>query len=681
MGNKTRSTNTDKHPGNPDKKRERRTKAQMEEFRAQEAEKQKQKELDEKAKTDRIDTVEQRLTGELDVTPRPTIKQRLRRTTATTAFLELPLGNNPDVVANNAFPDDSSLTNDDEFQPTSESATECADKTDDETETELPPKKKKKIAKEPVPVAAAQVASDAGKSKGGKKKLEALIVVSTLTSKGNHLTDGKKLPHGDNVSGLGKAPGNKLSLASELDKNTMLTLNQTPTSFYRSLMETSDKKSKLSGLNDSWAAEMSAGRPRSNTFGIPTTIRPIPSLTIGSTQLTSTSVLTNRVAITSTNLEGAIVNISDSESERGGVPEKDETKGLEWDAAAASPLKGKKRATTSALVKDEDSPVTLYQKAPQKKKFRNEDLPRGCQDDNRWRGNFIPTFLWYAAYQVDPWNLEEDAAVDAMQQIWNQLYGKAIPYQIAPHDAVYIITLQRVSDSWRNTIGSAANTSLTAFFESSKHFDTDLSHQHFATDYLKNSKFLYSDTEGPKFKGLFRGPLFIQTLAAHYTAISGAVKVTSMDPYAFERMPFAAFGISAAAVERALTLHQEKFATGTLTIDMTKSKVISLPKFLNDGSSRSTAFNDGSWGGPSRNYVISAKNLRKKSIDEIIKNTKAFLKTSRQSNSKASTSTGNFMVVNDHRANLVDESDSEEGPESEGDNDDCKFSHLKILSD
>jgi hypothetical protein len=119
---------------------------------------------------------------------------------------------------------------------------------------------------------------------------------------------------------------------------------------------------------------------------------------------------------------------------------------------------------------------------------------------------------------VDPWNLEEDAAVDAMQQIWNQLYGKAIPYQIAPHDAVYIIvsalmfvfsfseplyllhfikTLQRVSDSWRNTIGSAANTSLTAFFESSKHFDTDLSRQHFATDYLKNSKFLYSDTEGP----------------------------------------------------------------------------------------------------------------------------------------------------------------------------------------
>lgn len=168
------------------------------------------------------------------------------------------------------------------------------------------------------------------------------------------------------------------------------------------------------------------------------------------------------------------------------------------------------------MVKVDDTPVVLYQKVPQKKKFRNEDLPRGCQDDNRWRGNFIPTFLWYAAYQMDPWNLEEDAAVDAMQQIWNQLYGKAIPYQITTHDAVYIIvsglvfvflfsesyslyfvkTLQRVSDSWRNTIGSTANTVLTNFFESSEGFDTDWSRQNFASDQLEDSKFLYSDTQG-----------------------------------------------------------------------------------------------------------------------------------------------------------------------------------------
>jgi hypothetical protein len=46
---------------------------------------------------------------------------------------------------------------------------------------------------------------------------------------------------------------------------------------------------------------------------------------------------------------------------------------------------------------------------------------------------------------MDPWNLEEDAAVDAMQQIWNQIYGKAIPYQITTHDAVHIIVSALVS--------------------------------------------------------------------------------------------------------------------------------------------------------------------------------------------------------------------------------------------
>jgi hypothetical protein len=54
MSSRTRSTNSNKHPGNPDKKRERRTKAQMEEFRVQEAKKKEQEELDTKAKADRI---------------------------------------------------------------------------------------------------------------------------------------------------------------------------------------------------------------------------------------------------------------------------------------------------------------------------------------------------------------------------------------------------------------------------------------------------------------------------------------------------------------------------------------------------------------------------------------------------------------------------------------------------
>ncbi|KAN0107709.1 hypothetical protein V8E52_009876 [Russula decolorans] len=449
--------------------------------------------------------------------------------------------------------------------------------------------------------------------------------------------------------GLGKAPaGSKLaaSLASKSDK--------------------SDKKSKLSGLNNSWATGNSApaGRPRSDTFGIPT--MPVATGVLGpSHRSTSTSVLSNCVAITSTGPDVAIAKLSDSDSEDSehGIPDEDETQGPERDAAAASPLKGKRRITSSTLVKVEDTPIVLYQKAPQKKKFRNEDLPCGCQDQNRWCKRFIPTFLWYTAYQMDPWNLEEDAAVDAMQQIWNQIYGKAIPYQITTHDAVHIITLQRVSDSWRNTIGSAANTGLINFFESSEGFDMDWSRENFASDQLKNSKFLYSDTQGHKFKGLFRGSLFLQTLAAHYTAISGAIKVESMDASAPERMPFAAFGISAAAVERALTL----VATGTLTINMTKSKAMALPGFVSDNSGRQTAFNDGSWGGPTRGYLISAKNLKSKSFNEVIKRAKDLSKSARQTSTKVPIATDKFLATNDHRATLVDESAFEDSEEDNGD--------------
>lgn len=34
-------------------------------------------------------------------------------------------------------------------------------------------------------------------------------------------------------------------------------------------------------------------------------------------------------------------------------------------------------------------------KSGKNNKYRNEDLPHGCQDENQWRKHFIPTFLWY----------------------------------------------------------------------------------------------------------------------------------------------------------------------------------------------------------------------------------------------------------------------------------------------
>lgn len=99
-------------------------------------------------------------------------------------------------------------------------------------------------------------------------------------------------------------------------------------------METSNPKK--AGLINLWATGVPTGLKKSNK---PASIHSIPSLTIGSTRSTLASVLTNRVAITST--EPQVINISDE----------DETKGPEWNTAVASQPKGKKSGMSSIYLR------------------------------------------------------------------------------------------------------------------------------------------------------------------------------------------------------------------------------------------------------------------------------------------------------------------------------------------
>jgi hypothetical protein len=145
---------------------------------------------------------------------------------------------------------------------------------------------------------------------------------------------------------MGREIGGNVPISAFLLAMTMLTLDRT-TLFYFSLMQTSDQKSQYGGLISSWAAEVNAGRARSKASSKPGGVRSIPSLTNGTTRSTSTSVLTNRVAITSANL--GVVDVSDAESGHR-FPDEDETKGVERDAAVTSHPKGKKRATSSVSV-------------------------------------------------------------------------------------------------------------------------------------------------------------------------------------------------------------------------------------------------------------------------------------------------------------------------------------------
>jgi hypothetical protein len=97
-------------------------------------------------------------------------------------------------------------------------------------------------------------------------------------------------------------------------------------------------------------------------------------------------------------------------------------------------------------VKVEDSPQPMRRKArapqPRKTSFKNGDLPSGCQTSDAWRRAFIPTYLWWIANQEDPWVLNDEKALKAMQYIWTAIYEQRVDYTITVNGPVFSIVSQ-----------------------------------------------------------------------------------------------------------------------------------------------------------------------------------------------------------------------------------------------
>jgi hypothetical protein len=165
-------------------------------------------------------------------------------------------------------------------------------------------------------------------------------------------------------------------------------------------------------------------------------------------------------------------------------------------------------------VKIEDSPQPVRRRAhaPQlRKAFKNGDLPSGCQTNDTWRRAFIPTYLWWVATQEDPWALDDEKALDAMQDIWNTIYDKNVTHTITLNDPVFAIVShsylfvfiyyiflqaqQRASDSWRSAIGSAALSIVNALFAANEEFGTNEARQEFAAEFIENLGFLYGNID------------------------------------------------------------------------------------------------------------------------------------------------------------------------------------------
>jgi len=73
------------------------------------------------------------------------------------------------------------------------------------------------------------------------------------------------------------------------------------------------------------------------------------------------------------------------------------------------------------------------------RKYSNDDLPNGCQDGGVWRRNMVPTYAQFVASYEDPWVVQDDNAVAAMQVAWDAIYGRRVRHTIEVQDAVFTI--------------------------------------------------------------------------------------------------------------------------------------------------------------------------------------------------------------------------------------------------
>jgi Domain of unknown function (DUF6532) len=124
---------------------------------------------------------------------------------------------------------------------------------------------------------------------------------------------------------------------------------------------------------------------------------------------------------------------------------------------------------------------------------------------------------------------------------------------------------QRVNE-WRNALGNTALTLIQTFFANNG-MATDEARREYAAYTLNGFKFLFSEVletdgkvrHGPLFfsrwndsqqcqlkrKGIFNGPLVIQTFAAHFRMTSSAEVVPELGNF---RIPFCALALAATAV-------------------------------------------------------------------------------------------------------------------------------------
>ncbi|KAF7982132.1 hypothetical protein HWV62_29865 [Athelia sp. TMB] len=488
-----------------------------------------------------------------------------------------------------------------------------------------------------------------------------------------------------------------------LSSPTMLTLDRT-TLFFFSLsdsykaIESSEEQSAF--IND-WQDKIVETKPKgaAGKRGGGASKATTPALTSGTSKRSQCSKAPSSSRTASSN-QVKIKNYDDYtiDDSDGLLSEKDERFGGERLLAVKSPHKGKgRRATSSALVKVKESnssqrltvplvvsasnakpsssrsefntgpssshsvtttseeldvkpfSVTLLKKPSGK--VTNKDLPDGYLANGAWCIVTL-SFFRFIATTMEVFNVTESTMIFALTILSSVIYGPTGISLIAitPSSVPFRLALQRLSDSWRTIIGSAAIAALTAFFDSNPKFNSDQRRMKFARRLYEFQRYLYKHAEGEdknRFKGLFHGSFVISTFAAHLNIVSGSQEVLELyAPQGIttkEGIPKArgALALCGVAVMRAVAL----YATGGITLSSLKdekasaNKRLTFPAFIppiskteiRDKTTRSSAFSASSWAAPTA-YLVKACNrsITDEDMDSIVKEAKEIVRASRR---------------------------------------------------
>ncbi|KAG1727955.1 uncharacterized protein EDB91DRAFT_1060849 [Suillus paluster] len=96
----------------------------------------------------------------------------------------------------------------------------------------------------------------------------------------------------------------------------------------------------------------------------------------------------------------------------------------------APPVKRLKTETSATTGTDAPCAIAAPSKAITRSAYRKKHLPKGCQMENKWAREFIPTAIRCIGDMDEVWTLADDILCPILQSVWDAVYKGKIPHTV-----------------------------------------------------------------------------------------------------------------------------------------------------------------------------------------------------------------------------------------------------------